>query len=250
MELRAFKFETRELGEAGTFRGYASVFGNVDQHGTIVDRGAFKKTLKEQGNFLPLLFYHDPMLPVGSFSGEEDEHGLLIEGALDLDVEPGQRVYSGIKKGYIDRMSIGFSVITEAVKDAVTHFKEIRLWESSLVTRNFASNELALVTDVRAASHGMQRENDAMRRGVVEELQAALSDFRGLVIGAEPSDEIRAALAEGLADLRALITSEGPAIATPADEPHDDTEPGDHSDLLTELRGFAVQLDKTLQSTR
>jgi len=250
MELRAYRFETRELGEAGTFAGYASVFGNVDQHGTIVDRGAFKKTLKENANFLPLLFYHDPMQPVGSFSGEEDEHGLLITGSLDLDIEPGQRVYSGMKKGYIDRMSIGFTVITEAVKDQITHFKELRLWESSLVPRNFASNELALVTDVRAAATGLQRVNSAIRHGVVDELREALADFHALVCdGAEPS-EIRAALAEGLTDLRALIVREGPAIATPSDEPQEEAEPGDHSDLLEDMRAIGREVERMLQETR
>jgi len=181
MEIRAYRFETRDLGDAGTFTGYASVFGNVDQHGTIVDKGSFKKTLKENGNFLPLLFYHDPTLPIGSFSGEEDDHGLRIDGKLDLDVERGRDVYSGIKKGYIDRMSIGFTPITEIQKDGATHFKEIRLWESSLVTRNFASNDQALVTDVRAASLGLRRVSEAIAAGDIRDFDQRIAELRLLL---------------------------------------------------------------------
>ena len=54
-----FKF-TMDEGDAepGTFTGYASVFDVVDSYGDAVQKGAFKKTLREKKKF-PLLWSHD-----------------------------------------------------------------------------------------------------------------------------------------------------------------------------------------------
>ena len=249
MEIRAYRLDVRETGDTGTFTGYASVFGNVDSYGTVVDPGAYKKTLKDQGGEIPLVYFHIPERPVGMVAAKEDAHGLLVEGEIDLGIPDGQLVYSGLRRGYIDRMSVGFNVITEAVREQIPHYKEIRLWEVSLVTRNFAANDQALVTDVRAACRGLQRVNDVIKRGAAEELRGALLELRTLLAGAEPGAEIGLALAEGFGDLRALIVSEGPSMDTPADEPPIEDEPGDHSGLLDELRAIGRQLENLSEVT-
>jgi len=181
MDFRAYNMDVREVKNEGTFTGYASVFGNVDSYGTVVERGAFKKTINDNQGKFPLLFFHDPMRPIGMTEVEEDSHGLLVHGMIDLDTPDGQHVYSGLEKGYIDRMSIGFDVITVVPVNGVPHFKEVRLWENSLVTRNFAANEEALVTDVRAAAMGLRRVETAMRESANLELLNALADLRILV---------------------------------------------------------------------
>jgi len=181
MDFRAYNMEVRELQEAGTFTGYASVFGNVDSYGTVVDKGAFKKTIKDNKGRFPALFFHDPTRPVGMTTVQEDGHGLLVDGKIDLSTSDGQLVYSGLREGYIDRMSIGFDVITSTPIDGVPHFKEVRLWENSLITRNFAANEEALVTDVRATAAGLRRVQVAMQESANLELQNALADLRALV---------------------------------------------------------------------
>ena len=45
-ELKAYSSDEENKGE---FTGYASVFGNVDLGGDIVERGAFQKSLRRKG---------------------------------------------------------------------------------------------------------------------------------------------------------------------------------------------------------
>ena len=49
MERKTVKFEVKEVDEeAGVFTGYAATFSDrPDSWGDIIDKGAFKKTLKE-----------------------------------------------------------------------------------------------------------------------------------------------------------------------------------------------------------
>jgi len=148
--------------ERGTFEGYLSVFGNADQGDDIVVKGAFGKTLRElkskQENtgsryLFPFLWMHDENQPIGGcLQAQEDEKGLFIRGEIDLDTQIGQEKYSGLKKGYICEMSIGYAAIQRSFKDGFRYLKEVRLYEGSLITQGAAMNPEALVTDVKSAS--------------------------------------------------------------------------------------------------
>src|SRR5690606_9895227 len=86
----------------------------------------------------------------------EDEHGLFVRVKIDLDNPDGRKVYSGVRNGYIDRFSIGFQTLREDVdRDGYRHIKEIKLFEISMITRNFAANELALVTGYKSLAATM-----------------------------------------------------------------------------------------------
>ena len=55
------EFKFADGGEAGTFEGYASVYGNKDSHGDVVEPGAFKDSLAErtaQKRRVPLHLMH------------------------------------------------------------------------------------------------------------------------------------------------------------------------------------------------
>jgi phage head maturation protease len=45
---KSFPLEVKELDDAGTFVGFASVYGNVDSYGDIVMPGAFDRTMREK----------------------------------------------------------------------------------------------------------------------------------------------------------------------------------------------------------
>jgi HK97 family phage prohead protease len=178
------EFEVREIDDAGVFSGYASVFGVKDTYGTVFDKGAFKKTLRDHKGWLPLVWMHDPSEPIGRALVEEDETGLMVkEGRLDLDVQRGAEVYSGMKKGYITEMSHSFASIRDAtVKDSdgdeVLHYKEVRSFEISPVTANFASNDEAEITSVRTEEQEPPRIltiPDEMK-GQMERLEALLKE--------------------------------------------------------------------------
>lgn len=153
IEHKALRFEVKEIDEAGEFKGYAST-RKKDLHGDIVAKGAFSHTVNMSGGRVPLLWFHDPTSPIGMTTVlQEDERGLYMEGQLDLDIEPGRRVLSGLRKGYIDRQSIGFRTVKdEWDTDAKARvIKEVELLEVSPVTRNFAANDEALITGVKSA---------------------------------------------------------------------------------------------------
>ncbi len=133
------------------------MFGNVDSYGDMVMPGAFTKTLNDlmqAGKKLPMLWQHDTTCPIGVFSSlEQDNHGLKVEGEINLEVEKGQECYSLMKQGAIDSMSIGYSTIQEQSmevgEEMVNCLKEIKLWEGSMVT--FPANAAALVESVKQA---------------------------------------------------------------------------------------------------
>lgn len=51
---RSVQFKTQSVAEDGTFDGYASVFGNKDLGGDIVQPGAFARTISDHARRLPL----------------------------------------------------------------------------------------------------------------------------------------------------------------------------------------------------
>lgn len=155
LQLTEFKALDDERGE---FEGYLAVFGNVDAHGDVIEPGAFKKTIRDAEAqrratgaeyLLPILWQHDPLEPIGGFvEMREDTKGLYVRGRLDMDIPQGRRAYSGLKKGYLRGLSIGYDTIREEWRDNRRHLKEIRLWEGSVVT--FPANPLATVTATKA----------------------------------------------------------------------------------------------------
>lgn len=159
-----FKFATGTK-EEGSFSGYGAVFGNVDSHGDVIERGAFKESLREweaKGKLPPMLLQHggffgpvDDMLPVGKWTSmEENSRGLKVEGELfALGTDRGQLIYEGMKAGSLDGLSIGYRAkkYTMGTKpqDPTRTLHEIDLRELSIVT--FPSNDKALVGSVKAA---------------------------------------------------------------------------------------------------
>jgi hypothetical protein len=151
-EVKSFQFELKSLDEAGKFSGYLAVFGNVDAGGDRIEKGAFSRTLNTKNRF-SLLWQHRMDKPIGGFTGKEDEHGLLIDGELNLGVQQAQEAYALLKKRDIDGLSIGYDAVkydmeASTGENRIRVLKEIKLYEGSLVT--FPMNESAVVTDVKS----------------------------------------------------------------------------------------------------
>ena len=83
-------FKSSPLGElidaddkSGIVKGYGSVFGNVDSDGDVIRRGAYTKTIKENGHRVKYLYQHDMTKPLGRpFNLYEDEKGLVFEASI------------------------------------------------------------------------------------------------------------------------------------------------------------------------
>lgn len=157
-ERKTFEFEIKEISEEGQFSGYLSTFGNVDQGGDVVDAGAFKKTLREKKSF-PLTWAHSanhPDLVIGSFSGQEDEKGLLVDGEFFMDLEGGQKAYKTAKKLFEKKIKMGLSMgyktvkyVNESIENMlIRRLKEVKLNEGALTL--FPMNEEARIESIKS----------------------------------------------------------------------------------------------------
>lgn len=175
---------------AGEFRGMASVFGSRVQSVfgvTIVEPGAFRKTLREHGEQgVKLLWQHDPATPIGkSIRLREIEEGLEIQGRIS-GTRQGEDVLTLVRDGVVDELSIGFdAVVWEMVenkrtKEVVRHLKEVRLHEISFVT--FAADPQAKVREINVL-HSAMEPDVALKLEQVElaMIEMALAEMRSLV---------------------------------------------------------------------
>lgn len=156
VEFKTFSLKLDDVDSQGTIRGYASTFGNIDLGFDVVDKGAFKKSIKESSGKFPILADHDPSKQIGwNFRAEEDDTGLFVEGKLDLNVQSAREKYSlaktamtlGAKMG----LSIGYMTIKaepDREKPMVRHLKELKLFEYSIVT--FPMNTEAMITSAKS----------------------------------------------------------------------------------------------------
>lgn len=153
MDRIAFAFELKAADEAGAFEGYASTFGNKDQGGDIVERGAFARTIKAKGaRGIKMLADHDPKQRIGVWEEmREDDRGLYVRGRLLTEKSNGKDAYIDLKSGALDGLSIGGRTVADAVdgRKRARIIKEFDLYEISLVS--FPMNEAARVTAVKAA---------------------------------------------------------------------------------------------------
>ncbi len=150
-----FKF-IKAPDDAGTFLGYASVFGVVDSYNDIVQPGAFKKALKERAYF-PLLWSHSINEPIGIVTGREDDRGLAVTGKLNLDVQKAVEIRSLMKQGAVNGLSIGYEPGKHSYDDDHHRIlEEIRLWEISPVV--FPAQIGATVQVVKRASPELSEE--------------------------------------------------------------------------------------------
>lgn len=153
MEQLQVAVEYKALGDAdGSFEGYASVFGNVDLGGDVVAKGAFKELDLTKDGMVRVLNSHNTRDPIGKAVVREDDHGLFFSGKLILDLPSARNVYSLMKSGIIDKMSIGYDILAggaEMMESGVRKLTALKLWEISVTA--FAMNPQARIETVKTA---------------------------------------------------------------------------------------------------
>lgn len=151
MERKQIQAEIKADGEAGTITGYGSVFGNVDNGGDIVQRGAFAASLAKQSPLM--LLGHDPNAVLGVWDeAKEDDRGLFMRGRINLDTQLGRDAYSNIKFSAIKGLSIGYKVHKSDYEGRSRVIKEAGLFEVSVVS--MPMNEQAQISAVKAMDDG------------------------------------------------------------------------------------------------
>ena len=147
------ELETKAFGDSGSFEGYASIFGNVDLGGDVIERGAFKEIVKGRNGMVKILNQHSSRDPIGVAEVRQDDKGLQFKGQLILEAASARSAYALMKGGALDGMSIGYDVLEGGAKileSGIRQLKALKLWEISPVT--FGMNPLAGIESVKAAA--------------------------------------------------------------------------------------------------
>ena len=153
-----FPLETKSVEDSGRFQGYASVFGNVDYGGDVVEAGAFGESLhkaRQKGRVIPLFWDHNPADPIGVWHDiAEDAKGLRVDGELLIETDPqAKRIHALLMRKGIGGLSIGYRIPPGGVepdekRPNVQRLVKVDLREVSLVA--MPMNVRAKITSVKA----------------------------------------------------------------------------------------------------
>ena len=180
--------------DSGLFQAYASVFNNIDSYGDMVIPGAFAKTLKDDfgkdGSGVPLYWRHrmdDPFMNLGAtISAKEDDHGLLIEGLLDLETPAAAQTYKLLKTGRVSQMSFAYDVDEGAWVDrkpeeggSYYELRQLTLHEVSVVP--VGANQETEVLAVKSAVDAVAREVKLGREVTSEEWQELMGTAKSFI---------------------------------------------------------------------
>ena len=183
-------YKSTQIGElidadsaAGVVKGYGSVFGNVDSDGDIINKGAYKKTIQENGQRVKYLYQHDMDKPLGKMVHlEEDDKGLVFEAHIPK-TQLGKDVVELMKAGVITENSVGILPIQKEMgHDGYRHLNEVKLFEISAVT--LAANYQAMIMDVKG---NVDPQKIAKRFDKIAQLlrKGEISDELGFALEAE-----------------------------------------------------------------
>ena len=227
------------------FEGYASVFDTpIDAWvPSVIERGAFTKTLQERKDKIKVLWQHNPDCPIGKPTMmEEASQGLHVIGKIS-ETEHGKECLMLMRDGVIDSLSIGFDPVRyEMVKheddqQMWRHIKEVRLYEFSPVT--FPANDAAKITNVNEAQQNLHESFNTVFQALgglpleIHEGKVLSSKNKGLV-----SDAI-SSLNSTREALQALLEAAEP----PPPPPIGDTQAlTANSETLADLRELEVWL--------
>ena len=132
-------------------KGYGSYFDNKDSDQDIIRKGAYNKTIQENGNRVKYLYQHDMMQPIGKMNElYEDEKGLVFVAEVPK-TQLGTDVIELMKAGVITENSVGIMPIVKENKGDYREIREVKLYEISAVT--LAANDQAKILDVKGISN-------------------------------------------------------------------------------------------------
>ena len=133
--------------KAGIIKGYGSYFGNKDSDNDVIAKGAYKKTIAENGDRVKYLYQHDMNQPIGKMTElYEDEKGLVFVAEI-AKTQLGNDVVELMKSGVITENSVGIMPIQKNNKGDYREITEVKLYEISAVT--LAANDQAKILDVK-----------------------------------------------------------------------------------------------------
>ncbi len=152
---KSFSLDIKDLDKKqGIVTGYFSNFDTKDSDGDVIRKGAFTKSIMENGpegkGRVKHLFNHDPGKPLGLITMlKEDDYGLYYESKVGTH-SLGQDFIKMAESGLIREHSIGFSTIKEGknAKENYNEIFEVKLYEGSSLTA-WGANENTPLLDMK-----------------------------------------------------------------------------------------------------
>jgi len=185
-------FELRAEGDGMTFIGYAAKFNSPseDLGGFVetIEAGAFRRSLRSR-NDVKLLVNHDTGRVLastrsGTMKLYEDEVGLRVEASLP-NTSDGRDMAELLRRGDLNKMSFGFSVIKDSWNQEMTQrtLKSVRLFETSIVAFPAYAATEAMVRSLDKVATRAQVDADALADAVLKlEEGSDLSDTEAELI--------------------------------------------------------------------
>lgn len=185
--------------KAGIIKGYGSYFGNKDSDNDVIMKGAYKKTIAENGERVKYLYQHDMNQPIGKMNElYEDDKGLVFVAEI-AKTQLGKDVVELMKSGVITENSVGIMPIQKQDKGDYREINEVKLYEISAVT--LAANDQAKILDVKGNVD-------------VEKLSKRYDNLCKLIRKGEISDEMGFAIEAEILKLKSLFVE----FTKPVDE--------------------------------
>ena len=176
----------------GIVKGYGSFFDNMDSDQDIIRKGAYTKTIKENGERVKYLYQHDMMQPIGKIVElYEDSKGLVFVAEIPK-TRLGSDVIELMKAGVITENSVGILPVQKEMKQGYREIREVKLFEISAVT--LAANDQAKILDVKGERN-------------LDQLYKRYDNIAKLIRKGEISDEMGYALEAEILKLKSLFMS-------------------------------------------
>jgi len=200
IKIKSFGGQVKDVDIKGrTVTGYFSTWGFLptgqampDSDGDVMDKGAFSKTLQQNGpaaaNRIWHLMNHDTGKPINKPKVlKEDETGLYYETVFP-DTVLANDVIKLYDSGAITEHSIGFNIIQSRNEQNYQLIQEVRLWEGSSVL--WGANENTPTTGIKSEEFAMKTNllNELMRNGTLSDetfimIEKLLKDIQAIFKG-------------------------------------------------------------------
>jgi len=209
---------------------YWAAFDNKDRDGDVIVKGAFKKSVAEQGpkglGEQWFIKFHNPDLPIATpFELEEDSYGLLARIKMSADTAIQDDTLKFYRDGHFKHQSIGYQKVKSQKMSDYNELRELKLYEGSVVL--WAANPNAKFVDIK----GFKSPKD-----ISKELELTIKGLRN----GDYSDQGFATLEIKLRQLlQAAADLSGTPAAEEAPEPQYEEKGADYSELITELKSIS-----------
>jgi HK97 family phage prohead protease len=141
--------------KSGIVTGYFANFGSIDSDGDRIVKGAFAKTIKENGpegtQLIKHLLDHNKNIAVGKLQElKEDEVGLYYESKAGRHTN-GRDFLLMAEDGIINQHSFGFRIIKEQKRQDANEISEVAMYEGSSI-QFLGANRNTPVTGIKSES--------------------------------------------------------------------------------------------------